>query len=370
MMGIFAGIVIGFMLLQLGIALYNLLSKYNLPPSDEQIIRQTSILIPARNEEKTLPLLLEDLLKQSYPPLEIIVCDDHSDDRTYDIVNRLTAAYPYLRVFRSENLPAGWLGKNFACYQLARQARGRYLLFLDADVRIGQPGIGPVISLARKLQTGLLSVFPRQIMLSAGEKATVPLMTYILLTLLPLSLVYKIADQSALAAANGQFMLFEADGYHRLQPHSEVRSEAVEDVAISRFYKKAGQRVACLTGIPDISCRMYTSRREAISGFTRNIAGFFGGSLALATLFWLLTGWGWLFVGLEYSWPGLLFYFAIRGAIRIFIARTCCQSVKVNLAGSIPQQGNLGVLLFQSWLNRRKGYQIWKGRNILNQKHK
>ncbi len=367
-MEIIAGIVIGFMLLQMGIALYNLRHPYTLPPSDEQIIRQTSILIPARNEEKTLPLLLNDLLRQSHLPLEIIVCDDHSDDRTYAIVNKLAAVCPYLRIFRSEDLPAGWLGKNFACHQLARQAQGRYLLFLDADVRIGEVGIGRVITLAHKLQTGLLSVFPRQIMLSAGEKATVPLMTYILLTLLPLSLVYKVADQSALAAANGQFMLFEADSYHRLQPHWKVRSEAVEDVAISRLYKKAALSVACLIGIPDISCRMYTSRQEALSGFTRNIAGFFGGSLILATLFWLLTGWGWLFVGLAFSWPGLFFYFGIRGIIRILVARTCCQSIHVNLIGSIPQQANLGSILLCAWLNRKKGYQIWKGRNILNQK--
>ena len=193
-------------------------------------------------------------------------------------------------------------------------------------------------------------------------------MTYILLTLLPLSLVYKVADQSALAAANGQFMLFEADSYHRLQPHWKVRTEAVEDVAISRLYKKAALSVACLTGIPDISCRMYTSRQEALSGFTRNIAGFFGGSLILATLFWLLTGWGWLFVGLAFSWPGLFFYFGIRGIIRILVAQTCCQSIHVNLIGSIPQQANLGSILLCALLNRKKGYQIWKGRNILNQK--
>lgn len=369
-MEILAGIVIGFLFIQLGVALSNWLSQTPLPQNGRQIIRQTSILIPARNEEKNLPLLLSDLLKQAYPPLEIIICDDHSEDDTYSVVNQLATQHPNIRIFRSAELPDGWLGKNFACYQLARRARGNYLLFLDADVRIGKDGIDPLLRVAQELQAGLLSVFPRQIMQTNGEKATVPLMTYILLTLLPLSLVYKIADQSALAAANGQFMLFQADSYHRLQPHREVRDNAVEDIAISRLYKKAGMRVACLTGIRDISCRMYTSRHQAIDGFARNIAGFFGNSLILGFLFWVFTGWGWLITGLAFGWKILFFYFGLRAIVRILVARTCHQSLAVNLIGSIAQQWNMGFILFRAFLGRRRKHQEWKGRNILNVKHK
>lgn len=365
-MEILALVIIGFALIQLAVALSNLPGKLLEIRPDQSLYNQVSVLIPARNEEKTLPLLLHDLLEQDRHPLEIIVCDDHSDDRTYAVAAELAARYSCMRVFRGEELPSGWLGKNFACYQLARQAQGNYLLFLDADVRTGPSGIPLTLSLARQKQTGLLSVFPRQILSSAGEKATVPLMTYILLTLLPLRLVYRVPGQSALAAANGQFMLFEAGSYRQLQPHREVRREAVEDVAISRLYKKAGQRVACLTGLTDISCRMYTSGREAISGFARNIAGFFGGNLFLAVLFWLLTGFGWLPVVLAFSWPGLAAYLILRTVVRLVVAYDCRQPAGVNIAYSVFQQWNLGLILGHAWKNRQKGIQEWKGRNILN----
>lgn len=365
-MGILALIVIGFALIQLGVALSNLPGRLPEATQGDPLYRRLSILIPARNEEKTLPLLLHDLLGQEQLPLEIIVCDDHSDDGTSAIVSGLAATYPCLRIFRGEELPPGWLGKNFACYQLARQAKGDYLLFLDADVRICQQGIRQALALARQGGTGLLSVFPRQIMRTAGEKATVPLMTYILLTLLPLRLVYQVPEQSALAAANGQFMLFEAESYRKIQPHSAVRREAVEDVAISRLYKKSGQRVVCLTGISGISCRMYTSLREAIAGFARSITGFFGGSLLLAALFWLLTGWGWLPVVLAFSWPGLAGYLAVRAAVRLIVAYDCRQSPGMNILYSVFQQMNMGVILGSAWKSRRKGVRIWKGRNILN----
>lgn len=364
-MEILAIIIIGFAVLQLGVALSNLPGRLPEEKHRQTLYNRLSILIPARNEEKTLPLLLHDLLKGNQHPLEIIICDDHSDDRTYAIASSLTAQYPYLRIFRGENLPAGWLGKNFACYQLAQQAQGDYLLFLDADVRLGQKGIGQALTMSQQKQTDLLSVFPRQVMLTAGEKATVPLMTYILLTLLPLQLVYQVSSQSALAAANGQFMLFNAESYRKLQPHRTVRNDVVEDVAISRLYKKSCQRVACLTGIADISCRMYRNHRESITGFARNIAGFFGGSLLLAFLFWFFTGWGWLPVVVAFSWRGLLAYLILRAVIRLIVAFDCRQSIGMNILYSVFQQVNLGLILWKARTSRRKGIQEWKGRNIL-----
>lgn len=363
-MGILTGIIIGFLCIQLAVALVNYYDSRQSTSAADPGIGQLSILIPARNEEHTLPLLLDDLLHLPEQPLEIIICDDHSEDNTYTLVSHLATLHPHLHIFRGNPLPSGWLGKNFACHQLAQQASGDYLLFLDADVRVRYEGIRTALAQARKLQTALLSVFPRQIMLTSGEKATVPLMTYILLTLLPLPLVWKVGSQPALAAANGQFMLFRTAAYRRVEPHSIVRREAVEDVATSRLFKRRGYRVACLTGIPGICCRMYTSRREAINGFSRNIAGFFGGSLLLAALFWALTGWGWIVIMFAFSWPGLLVYLGIRAVVRFLVARACCQSAGTNILYSPLQQGNMGCILFHAWLCRKKGRQEWKGRNI------
>lgn len=364
-MGILSIIVILFTLMQLTVALINLTGNRRLPATGLTTLSDVSILIPARNEAGNLPVLLNDLLQLPARPLEILICDDHSTDATFTLAAHIAAHHPHLRIFQSEMLPPGWQGKNFACYQLARQAKGRYLLFIDADVRISGTDIQRTLSLMQNLKTGLLSVFPCQIMLTDGEKNTVPLMTYILLTLLPLPFVYRITEQSALAAANGQYMLFEASAYRQLQPHRQVRHSAVEDIAISRYYKKQGQPVACLTGFAGISCRMYPSRTAAIRGFARNIAAFFGGSLGVAALFWLLTSWGWIPIALYLSWSGLIIYLFVRFTIRAIVSLTCRQPVAGNLFRAFAQQGNMLLILLQAWHTRRIGHQEWKGRNIL-----
>lgn len=366
-MGILAVIVILFTLTQLAIAWANFSSNRELPPTPDHLLSQLSILIPARNEASNLPVLLDDLLQLSTQPLEILVCDDHSTDATLTIANRIAARHSHVQVFQSALLPPGWQGKNYACYQLAQKAKGNYLLFLDADVRITGNDIQRTIARMQAQKLGLLSVFPRQIMQSAGEKATVPLMTYILLTLLPLPLVYLVPDQSALAAANGQYMLFETTNYRQLQPHRYVRQKATEDIAISRYYKSTGQRIACLAGLAGISCRMYHSRTEAIQGFARNVTAFFGGSFWLAVLFWLLTTWGWIPILLYFSWFGFMVYFLFRFTIRILVSITCRQSVWENLLWAIPQQGNFFFILLQAWHARRTKHQDWKGRNILSE---
>lgn len=364
-MGILSIVVILFSLVQLAVAWANRTGNRELPPAPENLLTRVSVLIPARNEADNLPRLLGDLLRLNTQPLEIIVCDDRSTDTTLRVARTLAAPHKHIRVFENDPLPAGWLGKNFACHRLARKAQGDFLLFLDADVRIEGTVLQRTVARMQTRRLGLLSVFPRQIMVSAGEKATVPLMTYILLTLLPLPLVYRVSGQSALAAANGQYMLFDTKIYRRLQPHEKVRRQAAEDIAISRYYKTEGIRVDCVTGIEGIACRMYRSYHTAIRGFARNIAAFFGGSLLLAFLFWLLTTWGWIPVWLYLSWPGFTAYLLLRVSIRILVSLTCRQPVTGNLIRAIPQQISMLLIILQAFRDYRNGRQEWKGRNIL-----
>ncbi|PIE88061.1 MAG: glycosyl transferase, partial [Bacteroidetes bacterium] len=285
---------IGFISFQFLNVLLNLLFRQRIgktvSPSDEMV----SVLIPARDEAHNIGFLLDDLSKIRGTNLEIIIFDDQSTDDTCAVVERHASSDPRIQLIRSEStLPEGWLGKNHACYQLAKQAKGSYYLFIDADVRIEGNIISDALAYLKKHQLGLLSIFPVQILKSRGEKITVPMMNYILLTLLPLIFV-RVSPFPSHSAANGQFMFFDALTYRKTQPHKHLKSSHVEDIAIARYFKKQRIKIACTTHEERIQCRMYQSYGEALSGFSKNIIMFFGNKRLLALLFALFTALGFL----------------------------------------------------------------------------
>lgn len=253
----FVYISFGFLCFQLFNVLINFLFRQAIAKTEIQNNDLISVLIPARNEENNIARLL-DALQKLNNNIEILVCNDHSTDKTEEIISRYQTTDQRIRLIESEVLPKGWLGKNHACYQLAKQASGKYLLFIDADVVISGNIIADAVSYAKKHKLGLLSVFPKQVLLTTGEKKAVPLMNYILLTLLPLIFV-RMSPFKSHTAANGQFMLFESKTYFELEPHKQFKNSAVEDIAISKFYKKQKIKIACLIGEERIQCRMYDS---------------------------------------------------------------------------------------------------------------
>lgn len=350
--------------IQLGVALFNLLAG-------ERLLRTTaagpvpvSVLIPARNEAPRIGALLSDLLRSEGIPQEIIVCDDQSDDGTAEIVEDFRYRCARVKLIRTDGLPAGWTGKNFACHRLAACASGQYLLFLDADVRIGPGAIGRLLATACRHRLGLLSVFPHQLLGSWGEKAVVPLMNEILLTLLPLRAVRKVPGQPALAAANGQVMLFDASVYRRLQPHREVRSQPVEDIRIARYYKNCRIATGCYAGDPDIACRMYRGLGESLAGFSRSLPAFFGGSYLLAFIFWLVTALGFWPVYRSFPLGMTVFYLAVYLLIRYLVARIGRQPAAIHLLFWPLQQVAFGCILGRSLFLRCRRKQRWKGRRI------
>ncbi len=362
MIEIIAWFVIGFAALQLFIAFVNVVSRPHSRSSTSQN-DLVSVLIPARNEEKNILKLLTDLQHQRYKNIEIIVFDDQSTDRTAELVTEMAQYDKRIKLIKSDGLPEGWLGKNHACFQLAQHANGKYLLFLDADIRTEQNLISTTIAYLRHKKTQLLSIFPTQKMYSTGEKAVVPIMNYILLSLLPLTLVLQ-SKFNSLAAANGQFMLFEAEAYRELQPHKLLKSEKVEDIKIAQLYKKQRLKVACVTGNTDISCRMYSNYNESINGFSKNIVMFFGNSYLLAYAFWLVTTFGFAIVLVALPFKYFIFLNILTIVTRVFVSIASNQNIFYNILLLIPQQLNIGIILYKSIINKKnKAYQ-WKGRVV------
>ncbi|MCX6334658.1 MAG: glycosyltransferase family 2 protein [Bacteroidia bacterium] len=360
---ILAYIILAFTVIQMFVALMNLLPGTYLPKAGENSGELVSVLIPARNEENNIGNILQDLLIQEYQNIEIIVFDDQSEDKTSEIVNGLSAVDYRIRLVCSEGLPEGWLGKNFACHSLSKHAKGDYLMFLDADVRIKNNIVGKAVSFSKRHGLALISIFPKQIIKSYGERVTVPNMNYILLSLLPLILVRK-SKFTSLSAANGQFMFFKADVYHSVDPHWFMKSNKVEDISISKYLKEKDHKIACLVGDDNINCRMYTGFCNAVSGFSKNVIAFFGNSFLFAVIFWLVTTFGFIPVWFFLSSETFLAYLTVYLLTRIFVSLASHQNIIDNFGFIVPLQISMGIFIYKAFINKYFRKYQWKGRNI------
>jgi chlorobactene glucosyltransferase len=250
-----------------------------------------SVLIPARDEAAVIGQTVRALLDQRGVDFELIVLDDASADGTAAAAEKAAAGDDRLRIVRGEGLPSGWLGKNWACAQLAACARGEWLLFADADVR-WQPGaLSALAAHMAATRADLLTVWPTQITVTWAERLVVPLMALAIHGYLPLLAVHHL-PLNAFAAACGQCMLFRRAAYERIGGHAAVRGQIVEDVALARRVKRVGLRLRMADGATLIACRMYTNWPSVRDGFGKNILAGHGDSLlllALSTVFhWLL----------------------------------------------------------------------------------
>ncbi len=247
-----------------------------------------SILVPARNEEQCIESCIRSLIAQDYERLEVLVLDDQSSDATATIVQSILAELPELQkerlhLLQGENLPQGWIGKNFACHQLAQHASGSYLLFTDADT-IHQPGMArAVIDCMYQLNVQLLTAQPEQSMESAGERLVVPLLNFTILTLLPVALVLKRPEPS-LATGNGQLLCFDRQAYEKIGGHTGVKGRILEDVLLARAIKAARFRMVFVDAQELVRCRMYRSCTEVWAGFSKNLFALYNYSLPFAVL--------------------------------------------------------------------------------------
>jgi chlorobactene glucosyltransferase len=252
------------------------LRSLKIPSSNSRIPHhapRVSILIPARNEELNIATCLESLQKQDYPNFEILVLDDNSTDRTSEIVNGFAENDDHIRLIKGKPLPEGWAGKSHACYQLAQNATGSWLIFTDADT-IHQPGmIRSVLEIAIKNRPSLLSGFPKQITDSLSQKIAVPVFNFIVLSWMPLWWLHR-GKKPRPSFANGQFLMFPADEYWRMGGHEAVKSRILEDIWLGAEVYRSGGRVLAVDLSPIVQCHMYRSFKAMWNGFAKSIYAF------------------------------------------------------------------------------------------------
>lgn len=360
---IIAGYILFAMLvLRFLVVLVNFLTQLYLPqPAQLNNYPKVSVLIPVRNEEKNLEALLGDLQNIDYPNFEIIVCNDHSTDRSEEILKESARVFHNLTYFNNEPLPARWIGKNFACHMLAQKATGKYLLFLDADVRVQSLTIKKALAYAEKKKVLLLSVFPEQMIDTPGEWKTIPLMNQILLSYLPLCLV-RWRWFSSLSAANGQFMMFDAGNYMQNSWHLKMKDRNVEDIVIARQMKRQKLPIAVKLGKNDVRCRMYAGYGEALNGFSLNIHQYFNAS-RLWMLFYCMMVWIRLpFFVLSTQYVLLAVALLLTFFMELMIARLSCFSVAKMFKHRFGRLWALNKIVWLNIKNRFKHQIEWKGR--------
>lgn len=268
------------------IALSNLpalrhLGRYPLPRRFPRV----SVLVPVRNEREVIGDCLRSLLAQDYPNFEVLVLDDGSTDGTSDLLAALAHTDSRLQVFAGRPPPEGWLGKHWACQQLAEAATGELLLFTDADTVHHPQALRAGVAALEADQADLLSGFLRQHMLTWGERLTVPAVFWCFFSFLPLALAHRVRAPG-LSLTNGQWMLFRRETYEAIGGHRAVRSNPVDDIALGRRVKAQGRRWRVVDAGEYISCRMYAGFRAALEGFTKNFFAVFDFRLAEYLFVW------------------------------------------------------------------------------------
>ena len=241
-----------------------------------------SILLPVKNEEANLDACLRSLVQQNYSTKEIIVINDHSIDRTGEILSEFVRAYPdQIRTLEAPPTPAGWTGKNWALAQGVKQARGDWFLFTDADTRHDPWAMSSAIAHAEAKDLGLLTLTPRALVQSFWEKTLQPAAMGLIGLWFPMKRVND--PRSVLTFGNGQYLLIRKKTYEAIGGHAKVREAFLEDFALVREAKQKGARIECAMGSEIYGTRMYRSflgiwtgwRRIFFHAFEKNPARLF-----------------------------------------------------------------------------------------------
>jgi glycosyltransferase involved in cell wall biosynthesis len=347
-------------------------------PEPEALIELT-VIVPARNEEDCLGACLQSLVSQSEEIFELgkdwelVVVDDHSRDRTKEIAR----SYRGVTVLEAGKLEQGWTGKANAVWTAARGARGKWLLFTDADT-IHEPGdLRRALHEAVRHRAGVLSYSPRQIVSGFAQRTLMPLI------FCELALAYppaKVSDPAQrIAAANGQFLLVEREAYRRLGGHPSVADKVLEDVQFAFLAKKRHVGLRFRYAEDAVAARMYRTTGALIEGWTKNLKLLFNNALALAFWraldFFLLFGlpvlayelWNARLAARSLEWLGagwILALLWVRTLIRFYM-----RVAKSNFPFFDCLIAPLGLplfvgLLYRSWFQHRILKRVsWKGRS-------
>jgi 4,4'-diaponeurosporenoate glycosyltransferase len=223
-----------------------------------------SVIVPARDEEAALPILLDGLASQHLVASEIIVVDDGSRDETATVASKHGA-----RVLVSEPVPDGWTGKAWALWQGANAARSELLVLLDADVE-PTPALLGSVARAHAMHGGLVSVQPFHRMRRWWERASA---FFNLVAVMGVGVGSpRWPGQRPVVAAFGPVIVCRRDLFLAHGDAPRVRSAILEDVELARSVAAAKAPVTAYAGGRVVAFRMYDRPTCLVEGWAKNFA--------------------------------------------------------------------------------------------------
>jgi len=248
-----------------------------------------SVLVPARNEERAIGRLCRDVLASGGVDLELVILDDSSTDRTAAIVGDIAAEDSRVRVVSGRPLPAGWCGKQHACWQLAEAARHDIWVFLDVDVSPTPDAIARAVAFLEASGAALASGFPRQATSCLLDWLLLPLIHFILLGFLPIARSRQ-DGSPGLAAGCGQLFVTRRADYERAGGHAAIRASLHDGVKLPRAYRRAGLKTDIFDATDLASCRMYERNADVWRGLSKNATEGIGAPATILPFTVLLAG--------------------------------------------------------------------------------
>jgi chlorobactene glucosyltransferase len=267
-----------------GVVVWNVIGWPKLRSASRSWGGKVSVLIPARNEEANLPACLAAVLKQGGAVVEVLVYDDHSTDGTARVIGEYARLDDRVRAIEPVPLPPGWCGKNFACHQLAKAAKGEWLLFIDADARLLDGAVERMVEEVNLRRLKFLSCWPGLEMIGFWERALMPMLNFVVFSLFPAPLSLVRQDPS-LGLAHGACLMIECESYFAIGGHAAVHDQIFEDVRLAQLWRASGARGLCLDGQDVVRVRMYGSLGEIGRGFQKNFFPAFRHEIS----FWAFT---------------------------------------------------------------------------------
>ncbi|UEX78517.1 glycosyltransferase [Spiribacter halobius] len=350
----------GAALLLLGVRRLPLLTAVRPPPGP---LPTVSVVIAARDEAAHIAATVRALLAAATPGLEVVVVDDRSGDGTWGALEGL-AVDPRLRRIRLDRLPPGWLGKNHALARGAAAARGEWLLFMDADVRL-EPGALPrALAEAGRQRLDHLAVFPS---LEARGLVLRLMLLQFAMSFLAWFRPWRLPEDRRAYVGVGAFNLVRAAAYRRAGGHAAFALSPLDDMMLGRVVARAGGRSAAALSGGLVRLAWYPSAGEMIRHFEKNAFAAFGFRLtrlvALTAVIALLGLWPWLGLALATGLERALHAATVAVTVLVHgvLARGSGWPVWIGLASPLGTLAMLWLWWRGSLLACWRGAVRWRG---------